>query len=69
MNQIGTYFEINKENIFNKGKNNCRNEISLDTNRIPLRDITHLYNKSNNNTEYEEKVFSYFNQGFFQIYF
>lgn len=69
MNQIGSYFEINKENIFHKGKSNCRIESCLDPNRVPLRDITHLYNKSNNNPEYEEKVLSYINQGFFQIHF
>lgn len=66
MNQIGSNFELNKENIFHKGKNYWRNESLLDPNRTPLRDITHLFNKSHNNLEFEEKVRFSINKDFYK---
>jgi hypothetical protein len=56
MNQIGSFFEINKENIFPKGKEQYENECFFDPNRAPLRDITHLFQSNEENREYQKKV-------------
>lgn len=69
MNQIGSYIEVNKENIFSKGKNNCGNDSFFDPNRPPLRDITYLYDKSDDKEEQENKVTSILNIEFKKIIF
>ena len=56
MNQISSYYEIDKENIFTKGKNQYQNEFFFNQNRTPLRDITYLFHQEEI-TQVEEKVF------------
>lgn len=58
MNHISSYYEIDKENIFTKGKNNCNNETFFDKNRTPLRDITYLFLKDDVIQKQEKVIFN-----------
>ena len=61
MNQIGSYFEINKENLFSQGKSSCGKDTFFDPSRTPLRDITYLFERQEDSQIYEEKVKKVFN--------